>query len=104
VALLQRLCVILPPTHHARHHTPRVDSHWCITTGLFNEPLARSGLLRLLETWITRSTGAVPWRGDEEGPGGGYHFRRSSGASRGRQPTSAPGMASKSRRQTANHC
>ena len=86
VALLQRLRVILPPGHHARHHSPRVESHWCITTGLWNEPLARSGVLRLLEAWITRSTGAVPWRGDE-----------STGASRGRQSSSAPGRASKSR-------
>jgi plasmanylethanolamine desaturase len=65
VALLQRLRLILPPAHHARHHSERVESHYCITIGLMNELLARSGLLQVLELWIARWTGAVPWRGHQ---------------------------------------
>jgi hypothetical protein len=80
VRLLQRFRVILPPDHHARHHTRRVESHWCITTGWMNGPLERSGLLRFLEGRIVRSTGAVPWRGEQPTPGSSRATRAPSSA------------------------
>lgn len=33
VALLQRARLILPPEHHAKHHTEPFDQNYCITTG-----------------------------------------------------------------------
>ena len=68
VALLQRLRLVLPPDHHARHHARRVESHWCITTGIMNGLLDGSRLLRVLEASIARWTGAVPWRGEPVAP------------------------------------
>ena len=43
VRWLQRRGVILSPAHHAVHHTPPHDSHYCITTGLTNGVLAKIG-------------------------------------------------------------
>ena len=62
--LLQRWHVILPPDHHTIHHTAPYDSHYCITTGWLNGPLAAMGFFRRLERIITAVTGAVPRQDD----------------------------------------
>jgi ubiquitin-conjugating enzyme E2 variant len=43
VRALQRSRVILSPEHHQIHHTPPYDTHYCITSGITNAPLARIG-------------------------------------------------------------
>jgi sterol desaturase/sphingolipid hydroxylase (fatty acid hydroxylase superfamily) len=43
VRALQRSRVILSPEHHQIHHTPPYDTHYCITSGITNGPLARIG-------------------------------------------------------------
>ena len=62
--VLQRLHLVLPPTHHQIHHTPPFDTYYCITTGWLNWPLARMGFYRRLERLITACTGQVPRRDD----------------------------------------
>lgn len=36
IALLQKMRIILNPTHHARHHTAPFNKYFCITTGWLN--------------------------------------------------------------------
>jgi plasmanylethanolamine desaturase len=47
IAWLQRLHLILPPDHHAIHHTFPHETHYCITTGWLNAPLC--GLWKRIE-------------------------------------------------------
>jgi len=53
VVWLQDKHLILPRDHHSVHHTFPYETHYCITTGWMNAPLARirfwSGMERVLE-------------------------------------------------------
>ena len=64
VRFAQRFHLILPPTHHVRHHTAPFDTYYCITTGWLNRPLHRMGFFRALERIIISVTGALPRRDD----------------------------------------
>jgi ubiquitin-conjugating enzyme E2 variant len=48
VRALQRLRLALPPAHHARHHAPPHTTHYCVTNGWLNAPLARLGVFPAL--------------------------------------------------------
>jgi hypothetical protein len=58
--------LILPPEHHAIHHSAPFTSHYSITTGWMNRPLAVIRFYRALEWAVTRLTGAIP-RADDIG-------------------------------------
>ena len=58
--------MILPPEHHAIHHTAPYDTHYSITTGWMNRPLAAIRFYRGLEWMVTRVSGLVP-RADDLG-------------------------------------
>lgn len=60
----QRLHLVLPPTHHDRHHTAPFDTYYCITTGWLNWPLHKLGFFKFLERVAMATTGAVPRRDD----------------------------------------
>jgi hypothetical protein len=62
--LLQRTGLILSPEHHDVHHNAPFATHYCITSGWLNRPLAKLHFFRILEAVITRLTGAVPRRDD----------------------------------------
>jgi len=64
LAFLQRWHLILPPAHHAPHHTRPFTSHYCITTGWLNWTLNWARIFRMLEWCITACTGALPRRDD----------------------------------------
>lgn len=64
LTFLQRCQLILPPAHHALHHTRPFNSHYCITTGWLNWPLGWARAFPLLEWCITVCTGALPRRDD----------------------------------------
>jgi len=64
IAGLQRWHLILPPAHHALHHTRPFTSHYCIPTGWMNWPLGWVRAFPLLEWCITACTGALPRRDD----------------------------------------
>jgi len=53
VVLLQRLFLVLPPDHHAVHHTAPFATYYCITVGWLNEPLHRIGFFRGLERMVS---------------------------------------------------
>ena len=50
--LLQRYHIVLSRQHHAGHHNPPFENRYCITSGIMNRWLDRSGLLRAAESWI----------------------------------------------------
>lgn len=50
--LLQRYHIVLARDHHAGHHKPPFDTRYCITSGVMNRWIDRSGLLLAAETWI----------------------------------------------------
>jgi hypothetical protein len=62
----QRLHLILPPDHHAIHHAAPYATHYCITTGWLNRPLAALRFYRVLEWFGTTVFGAIP-RADDIG-------------------------------------
>ncbi len=64
LAFLQRWHLILPPAHHALHHTRPFTTHYCITTGWLNWPLGWGRIFPALEWCITACTGALPRRDD----------------------------------------
>jgi ubiquitin-conjugating enzyme E2 variant len=64
VRLLQRANLILPPEHHAVHHSPPYARYYCITVGWLNEPLFRLRFFQTLETAVTRVTGLIPREDD----------------------------------------
>ncbi|MBX5482626.1 MAG: fatty acid desaturase family protein [Myxococcaceae bacterium] len=66
VAVLQKLHLVLPPEHHQIHHTPPYATHYCITTGWLNRPLAAIRFFRVLEWIVTTTTGVIP-RADDLG-------------------------------------
>lgn len=48
VRWLQRTPLVLSPEHHAIHHAPPYDTHYCITSGITNGALARLGFWPVL--------------------------------------------------------
>jgi hypothetical protein len=64
VAVLQRLHLVLPPSHHAIHHTRPYNTHYSITVGWMNWPLGWMRFYPALEWCITACTGALPRRDD----------------------------------------
>jgi ubiquitin-conjugating enzyme E2 variant len=66
--MLQRANLILPPEHHAVHHTAPYTKYYCITVGWMNEALFRLRFFQTLERLGTRLTGLIP-REDDIGRG-----------------------------------
>ena len=64
VRLLQRANLVLPPEHHAIHHTAPYAKYYCITVGWLNEALFRLRFFQTLEKVVTRLTGLVPREDD----------------------------------------
>jgi ubiquitin-conjugating enzyme E2 variant len=64
IATLQRWHLILPPDHHAVHHTAPFSQYYCITVGWLNWPLAKMRFFPMLEQLVTSVTGALPRRDD----------------------------------------
>lgn len=64
VKWLQDKHLILPPGHHSIHHAAPYATHYCITVGWMNGPLAAIGFYRRLERLVTKLTGAVPRESD----------------------------------------
>jgi ubiquitin-conjugating enzyme E2 variant len=66
--LLQQANLVLPPEHHAVHHSAPYAKYYCITVGWLNEALFRLRFFQTLEWAITALTGALP-REDDIGKG-----------------------------------
>jgi plasmanylethanolamine desaturase len=64
VEVLQRLNLVLPPDHHAVHHSAPYAKYYCITVGWLNEPLHRLRFFQALERIVTATTGVVPREDD----------------------------------------
>ncbi|HLL55744.1 MAG TPA: fatty acid desaturase family protein, partial [Myxococcaceae bacterium] len=64
VRWLQKTRLILSPEHHAVHHRAPYSSHYAITSGWVNGPLAAVRFYPRLEALVTRLTGALPRRDD----------------------------------------
>lgn len=60
----QRLHLVMPPSHHDRHHTAPYDTYYCITTGWLNWPLHTIGFYRFMERVLMATTGMIPRRDD----------------------------------------
>jgi ubiquitin-conjugating enzyme E2 variant len=61
---LQRASLILPPEHHAVHHSAPYAKYYCITVGWLNEALFRLRFFQTLEKVIAFSTGLIPREDD----------------------------------------
>jgi ubiquitin-conjugating enzyme E2 variant len=57
---LQGCGLILPPHHHEVHHAAPFATHYCITTGWWNRPLAAIGFFLTLERGMSALTGWTP--------------------------------------------
>jgi len=64
VRWLQRASLVLPPEHHAVHHTAPYAKYYCITVGWLNEALFRLRFFQTLEKIISRITGLIPREDD----------------------------------------
>jgi plasmanylethanolamine desaturase len=64
VGFLQRLNLLLPPEHHALHHSAPYAKYYCITVGWMNEVLFRARFFQVLERLITAATGMLPREDD----------------------------------------
>jgi ubiquitin-conjugating enzyme E2 variant len=64
VRTLQRANLVLPPDHHAVHHTAPYAKYYCITVGWLNEALYRVRFFQTLERMITAATGMLPREDD----------------------------------------
>jgi plasmanylethanolamine desaturase len=62
--VLQRANLILPPEHHAVHHTAPYAKYHCITVGWLNEALFRLRFFQTLEKIIAHLTGLIPREDD----------------------------------------
>jgi ubiquitin-conjugating enzyme E2 variant len=64
VRALQRVRIFLPKSEHDVHHTVPFESHYCITNGWLNVPLAKIGFYRGIEKLVWRVTGEIPREND----------------------------------------
>ncbi|MGQ0505980.1 MAG: fatty acid desaturase family protein [Myxococcaceae bacterium] len=64
ISLLQRMHLILPPSHHNVHHTPPFNKYYCITVGWVNWPLTWFRFFPTLERIVTALTGLIPRQDD----------------------------------------
>lgn len=64
VRWLQKAHFILPPAHHAVHHTAPFNKYYCITNGWLNWPLTKLAFFPTLERLVTATTGAIPRKDD----------------------------------------
>jgi hypothetical protein len=64
VRWLQQANLVLPPDHHAVHHTAPYAKYYCITVGWLNEALFRVRFFQTLEKIIARLTGLIPREDD----------------------------------------
>ncbi|MCA1829791.1 MAG: fatty acid desaturase family protein [Myxococcales bacterium] len=64
VRLLQRAGLILPPDHHAVHHSAPYAKYYCITVGWLNEALYRVRFFQALERIVSATTRLVPREDD----------------------------------------
>jgi ubiquitin-conjugating enzyme E2 variant len=64
VHAMQKSRFVLSREEHVVHHTVPFESHYCITTGWLNRPLARIGFFRWMERAIWRMSGAIPREND----------------------------------------
>jgi len=64
VRVMQRTRFVLSIPEHDVHHTVPFESHYCITTGWLNRPLARIGFFRFMERIIWKTTGMIPREND----------------------------------------
>ena len=62
--VLQLANLILPPEHHAVHHTAPFAKYYCITVGWLNEALFRLRFFQTLEKIVTRISGLIPREDD----------------------------------------
>jgi len=62
--MLQKASLILPPEHHAVHHTAPYAKYYCITVGWMNEALFRLRFFQTLEKTIGWLTGLIPREDD----------------------------------------
>jgi ubiquitin-conjugating enzyme E2 variant len=90
---LQRLHLVLPPAHHALHHTPPFNRYYSITVGWLNWPLDRIGFFPALERLVTAWFGQVP-REDDLGAVAAWNAAQAT-------PLSAPLAEERSRLQSS---
>ena len=64
IAFLQRWHLILPPEHHAVHHTAPFNRYYCITVGWMNWPLQAIRFFPAMEWLVSSLTGALPRQDD----------------------------------------
>src|SRR5712691_8399398 len=64
VRTLQRAGLILPPDHHAVHHSAPYAKYYCITVGWLNEALFRLRFFQSMEIAISAVTGLIPREDD----------------------------------------
>lgn len=64
ISWLQRLHLILPPEHHAIHHSPPFARYYCITVGWMNWPLTKIQFFPMMERLISALSGAIPRQDD----------------------------------------
>jgi len=53
VAALQKMHLILPPAHHAVHHSAPYDKYYCITCGWLNWPLQKIQLFQAIQRLLS---------------------------------------------------
>lgn len=77
VARLQDAHVFISCQEHRRHHAPPINDHYCILSGLWNQPLQRLQVFPALERAVFAVTGVMPrsWCGTPP-PGGRAQDRR----------------------------
>jgi ubiquitin-conjugating enzyme E2 variant len=59
VAALQRIHLVIPPEHHARHHRPGGSGAYCVTTGWLNPLVDRAGVFTAIERAARSRKGAT---------------------------------------------
>lgn len=57
VRILQKCKVILPKENHDEHHVQPYETHYCITTGWFNDYFHKIQLFERMEQWIEKRLG-----------------------------------------------
>jgi plasmanylethanolamine desaturase len=60
VRVLQRIHLLLPPQHHAKHHVAPHHRYYCVTVGWLNAPLHHVRFFECLEYLVQALTGATP--------------------------------------------